>query len=356
MDLDYTFPKIRLGLCCCNLTLKYKNNVFSSRRKNLATILQKGLEDSEVAAKENLVDLLKMLLWAKNHGIDVMRISSELVPHGSNTTIIEEFGEKGEKYLSLQFAKPYLEIIGKIVKLEGIRTTFHPGQFVQIASPSISIFENSVREIRMHVLFLDLMKVDLNSVIVIHIGGTYLNKESTTRTFIERFKTIDPILQRRIVLENDEKSYDAQDVLEICKEVGRPMVFDIHHYNTYKYYNPDATQKSIDEMMPDILDTWTKLNIRPKFHLSEQMDGKPMGTHSLYIKEIPLKFLEIPSKYGVEIDIMIEAKGKEIAISKLYKKYPQLVPKFRKKLPSTIHPDALKDLKLSTKVKEKLKK
>ena len=34
--------------------------------------------------------------------------------------------------------------------------------------------------------------------------------------------------------------------------------------------------------------------------------------------------LEIPEKYGVEIDIMIEAKLKEQAIFKLYEKYPQL--------------------------------
>jgi len=32
--------------------------------------------------------------------------------------------------------------------------------------------------------------------------------------------------------------------------------------------------------------------------------------------------LEIPKKYGVDIDIMIEAKKKELAVFKLYKKYP----------------------------------
>jgi hypothetical protein len=33
--------------------------------------------------------------------------------------------------------------------------------------------------------------------------------------------------------------------------------------------------------------------------------------------------LNIPEKYGVEIDIMIEAKCKELSIQKLYEKYPQ---------------------------------
>ena len=31
-----------------------------------------------------------------------------------------------------------------------------------------------------------------------------------------------------------------------------------------------------------------------------------------------------PEKYNTDIDIMIEAKKKELAIFKLYKKYPQL--------------------------------
>ena len=34
--------------------------------------------------------------------------------------------------------------------------------------------------------------------------------------------------------------------------------------------------------------------------------------------------MEIPEKYGINVDIMIEAKMKEQAIFKLYKTYPQL--------------------------------
>ena len=33
--------------------------------------------------------------------------------------------------------------------------------------------------------------------------------------------------------------------------------------------------------------------------------------------------MDIPERYGVEIDIMIEAKMKELSIQKLYEKYPQ---------------------------------
>ena len=52
-----------------------------------------------------------------------------------------------------------------------------------------------------------------------------------------------------------------------------------------------------------------KRGIKPKFHVSEQGCGR-IGHHSDYIEEIPKYLLEIPEKYGVEIDIMIEAKKK----------------------------------------------
>ena len=44
-----------------------------------------------------------------------------------------------------------------------------------------------------------------------------------------------------------------------------------------------------------------------------------------YIEEIPEYLLEIPSKYGLEIDIMIEAKMKEQAIFRLLLKYPKIM-------------------------------
>ena len=48
---------------------------------------------------------------------------------------------------------------------------------------------------------------------------------------------------------------------------------------------------------------------KTKFHVSEQGTGK-IGHHSDYIEILPEYLLEIPEKYGVEIDIMIEAKMK----------------------------------------------
>ena len=57
-----------------------------------------------------------------------------------------------------------------------------------------------------------------------------------------------------------------------------------------------------------------KKGIKPKFHVSEQGYGK-VGKHSDFIDILPDYLLEIPKKYGIKIDIMIEAKMKELSVS-----------------------------------------
>ena len=71
--------------------------------------------------------------------------------------------------------------------------------------------------------------------------------------------------------------------------------------------------------IPLVLESWTDKGIKPKFHVSEQGSGK-IGHHSDYIEILPEYLLEIFEKYGINIDIMIEAKAKELSIHKLYEK------------------------------------
>jgi UV DNA damage endonuclease len=307
-------------------------------------IEKQGIEAAKNSAIDNVIDLAKMLLWNKNHGIEVMRISSDLVPHATNPKLIEKFGKEGTEYANLEFLRSYLEKVGHVAKLEKMRTTFHPGQFVQIGSPTFSVYNSSVLELEMHVKFFEMMRVGKDSVIVIHIGGVFCDKSGTIERFKKQFKMMPKNIRDRIVLENDEKCYDADEVLEICESLNVPMVFDIFHYYCYKKLHPEIKQKTINEMMPRILETWNRRGIRPKFHLSEQDADKRIGSHAVFIEEIPEVLLEIPKKYNVMIDIMIEAKGKEIAIGKLYRKYPQLKPVFAKEIKLDIPKKALKDL------------
>ena len=74
-----------------------------------------------------------------------------------------------------------------------------------------------------------------------------------------------------------------------------------------------------DFYIADILSSWKKRNIKPKFHISEQGAGK-CGHHSDYVEVIPDYLSEIPEKYKTNIDIMIEAKKKELSLQSIKKK------------------------------------
>ena len=50
-------------------------------------------------------------------------------------------------------------------------------------------------------------------------------------------------------------------------------------------------------------------------------DRGKIGHHSDYVETIPDYLLSIPETYGIDIDIMIEAKMKELSIQKLYQTY-----------------------------------
>ena len=76
---------------------------------------------------------------------------------------------------------------------------------------------------------------------------------------------------------------------------GVPVVFDTHHYDCYCQLHPQESFKPPQDYMADILATWEKTKIKPKFHVSEQGNGR-VGHHSDYIETIPFYLMEIPAR------------------------------------------------------------
>ena len=303
---------IQLGLCCINNCLRCsKPPVFCSRTMILKTIAIKGVEEIRVRAMKNLQDLKVLLEWNYNHGIFVYRMSSEMFPHLSNDKII--------KY-SLDFAKEILAEIGLLSRKLNQRLTFHPGQFNNLGSPREEVITKTITELEDHCHIMDLMNLDKHSVIVIHGGGTYGNKINSINRFKTNFYKLNESTRNRLVLENCEKSYSTEDCIEMCNELNIPMVHDTHHYTCYSLYHPEIPQRPAEELIPEILETWNRRGIKPKFHISEQGPGR-IGHHSDYIESIPKYLLDIPEKYNISIDLMVEAKMKEQAIIRLKEKY-----------------------------------
>ena len=306
---------IQLGLCCLNIELREKKpTIFTSRRVTLKTLEEKGVDNLKNKIINNLKDVLKMIQWNEDNGIKVFRLSSEIFPHYSN--------KKAESY-TLDFAVDLLKEIGKKSKELNQRLTFHPGPYNCLGSPYDDVIEHTIRDLKYHADILDIMELDKNSVMVIHGGGIYKNKNKTIDRWCDNYEKMPDNIKKRLVLENCEKNFSIEDCLKVSEKVNVPIVFDTHHYNCYKKLHPDEKFEEPEYYIPKILETWNRRNIKVKFHVSEQGAGR-IGHHSDYVEILPEYLLEIPEKYGQPIDIMIEAKMKEKSIMKLYDKYPYL--------------------------------
>jgi len=306
---------IQLGLCCMNTILRaQKPPVFSSRSVILKTLETKGVDHLKEKIIQNLKDTLTLIDWNEANGIKVFRLSSELFPHKSNP--------KAQDY-TFDFAKDLLKQIGDKAKSLNHRLTFHPGQYNILGSPHKHVLLNTINGLHYHATVLDLMGMGQNSVMVIHGGGAYGDKPKTIERWCKNYETLPINIKRRLVLENCEKCFSVKDCLEISAKTGIPVIFDTHHYACYNQLHPDETLEPPEYYIPAILESFKSRGVKPKFHISEQGSGK-IGHHSDYVEVIPDYLLEIPEKYNMEIDIMIEAKMKEQSLFHLYKKYPQL--------------------------------
>lgn len=315
---------IQLGFACINTELREKG-IFCSRTLRQQTVCDKGVKFVKDLVRKNIRDLKKLVQWNAQNGIRFMRVSSDMFPHFTN--------DKCPRY-TMNFVRKDLEEIGRLARLYKIRLTMHPSQFNVLSNwKNPKVLENTIKDLRMHTDILNMMQLDQDSVLIIHGGGVFDDKPKAIETFIKHFNSLDEDIRNRLVIENCERCYNVEDMLYISEHTNAPVVFDTHHYNCYKICNKNKKDrksmlmlKEAREYMPQVLETWIRRGIKPKFHISEQRPGERVGTHSDYVECIPEYLLEIPEKYGVDIDIMIEAKMKEKAVFHLYKKYPQFSP------------------------------
>ena len=117
---------------------------------------------------QNLKDTITLIKWNEKNGIKVFRLSSELFPHKSNPKV--------EDY-TFDFAIELLKQIGCLARKFNHRLTFHPGQYNVVGTPNEKMFKQTCEDLKYHADVLDLMGMGDDSVMVVHGGGLYGDKE-----------------------------------------------------------------------------------------------------------------------------------------------------------------------------------
>ena len=287
---------IRLGYACISKTLDITSS-HTITYTNYEKTRNKEEKLIEITNK-NLNNLEEILKYNIKNNIHFYRMSSKIIPLATHPNI---------KLNLLNIFKEKLEYIGNIIKENNLRVDIHLDEYCVLNSTNSNIVSSTINIIKFYKNMLKTMNIE--SYMILHIGSSAFGIEKSITRFINNFKKLDEESKNMIILENDDKVFKIEDVLKICKTLNIPMVLDYHHYKCNKV-------EPLEQHIKEILNTWN--NITPKMHLSSKKNNKEFRSHHDYIDINDfIELTNILKTQNKNIDIMIEAKEKDMALFKL---------------------------------------
>ncbi len=286
------------------MSIGYACLVIGVVNTNLKSCVLKNVNDEKLLdlISNNLNSLENIIDYNIKNNIRLFRISSDLIPFGSspanNIPWWNIFSERFEQ-------------IGMKIQGSGMRVSMHPGQYTVLNSPSLDVVHRAIEDLKYHTKVLDSLRVGTEHKIVLHIGGIYNDKKQAIDRFINNYNNLEGSVKQRLVIENDDKSYNIKDVLEIGTKLNIPVIFD----NLHNYINSSKGEKNQIDWINECKKTWRLKDGNQKIHYSEQNILKKTGSHSNSIKSSQfINFYECLGRN--DIDIMLEVKDKNLSAVK----------------------------------------
>ncbi|MDR6554764.1 UV DNA damage repair endonuclease UvsE [Paenibacillus qinlingensis] len=307
---------IRLGYVAMSTVVKNASPSKTMTATNFSNLLDRdaAIRKLERIGAENLHNTLRLLRHNRAHDIMVFRFSSRFIPLIGHEML-------GDWDPIPTLSEEFLEL-GSYAKQNNMRVSFHPDHFTVLSTPRKDVLEKSVQDLERHSAMLNAMGLGMEAMCNIHVGGSYGDKTKAAKRFVQNFSALRIPIQRRITLENDDKTFNALETLEIAEEVGAPMVLDVHHHAV------NNNGEDIVELWPRIQETWftharlhlddASATLPPKIHVSSPKGETEPRSHADYVEVEPLfAFLKAIAPITPKLDIMIEAKMKDSALFKL---------------------------------------
>jgi UV DNA damage repair endonuclease len=202
---------------------------------------------------ESIHQLVKRVGTLNEH-LRMVRLGSDLLP---------VYTQRDWSYFWRQpdvrlYAERAFAQVGLLARDRGVRLSFHPGQFVVLASDNPDIVSRSIEEFEYHVDMARWMgygKTFQDYKINVHISGRQ-GPEGIRNVL----GLLTPEARNCIAIENEENAWGLEDVLTISDVV--PITLDIHHHwvRSGEYIRPT------DDRVLRVLDSWR--GVRPTCHYS----------------------------------------------------------------------------------------
>lgn len=180
--------RLRIGYACVNTQLPS-----AARTLRLANATPERLRELIAA---NLDALEAIIRWNEEHGIEVFRMTSNLVPFASHPANTLAWWD--------EFAERFNEL-GRLLAPGRARVSTHPGQYTVLSSKNHAVAAAAVAELDYHATLLAALGLDRSHKIVLHVGAGAAERADARRRFVAARERLSDGARERLVLENDER-------------------------------------------------------------------------------------------------------------------------------------------------------
>jgi UV DNA damage endonuclease len=270
----------------------------------------------------SLERLRAVLAYLDDHDIRMYRMATALAPYASHPDLPQFHGQVSE-------CEPELAALGARAQELDIRLSSHPGQYTVLNSEREEVARAAAAELEVQASLFNAIGLGAESVAVVHVGGTTGGLRAGAGRFERGCELLSDSARARIAIENDDRSYPIAEVVELARRLGIPAVFDPHHH---RCLDPDGI--SDREAVAMAAATWRGRAV-PKVHFSSpRLDlverrrrvgrrvertlvAPDLRRHADLIDPMSFELFCKEALAGTRVDVMLEAKGKDLALLRL---------------------------------------
>jgi UV DNA damage repair endonuclease len=329
----------RIGFACKWAEINKKGEIASAEGLNTGgTTLAWANRNKRSLVEEKIIDVAKTNILnthalvkkvaALPEPLRMLRITSDMFSFYTHDDY-KDFWHQPDIQSSLE---RWMAPIGETARQNNVRLSFHPDQFVVLASDRPEVVNKSIEEFEYHAdmaRFMGYGKTFQDMKINVHISG-----RQGPEGIRKAYQRLSPEARNTITIENEENAWGLDDCLTLSDLL--PIVLDIHHHWVREGEYLEVSEKRVQS----VIDSWR--HIRPTLHYSVSREDILVGhcsntlpcRESLIANGSNKQKLRAHSDYywnkavndwamtfNDKFDMMCESKAKNLASFKLYEEY-----------------------------------
>ena len=260
--------------------------------------------------------------YLERHGIGMYRMTASLAPYATHPDM-PQFHRQVEE------AQSELAELGARARALDLRLSSHPSQYIVLNSENPDVQAAALRDMELQTALLDAMGLGPEAVVVLHVGGAAGGYDAGLERWERGWEQLSERSRERLVVENDDRTFSLAHVMELHRRTGVKVVWDILHHHCN---DPDDVPDR--EALEAALSTWPA-GVTPKIHYStpktamEERTRKvgrrterswvlpQLRAHADVIDPIAFEHFVRETAAGLDFDVMLEAKAKDLALLRL---------------------------------------